>query len=44
MLVLLTGATGYVGSYTLDALLGRGHTVRALVRSAEPALAEREGV
>ncbi len=32
MHVLLTGATGYVGSYVLDALLQRDHVVRALVR------------
>ncbi len=32
MHVFLTGATGYVGSYVLRALLGRGHTVRCLVR------------
>ena len=43
MHVLLTGATGYVGGYVLDALLARGHTVRALVRSAE-GLAPRENV
>lgn len=44
MLVLLTGATGYVGSYVLDALLARGHTVRALTRSAAPGLDGRDGV
>ncbi|MDX1421043.1 MAG: NAD-dependent epimerase/dehydratase family protein [Rubricoccaceae bacterium] len=33
MHVLLTGATGYVGGYTLRALHARGHTVRALARS-----------
>ena len=44
MTVLLTGATGYVGSYVLDALLGRGHAVRALSRDAAPALAARPGV
>ncbi|MEM6931658.1 MAG: NAD-dependent epimerase/dehydratase family protein, partial [Myxococcota bacterium] len=32
MHVFLTGATGYVGSYVLRALLDRGHTVRCLVR------------
>ena len=32
MTVLLTGATGYVGGYVLDALLRHGHAVRALVR------------
>lgn len=33
MHVLLTGADGYVGGYTLRALRDHGHTVRALVRS-----------
>ena len=33
MHVLLTGAGGYVGGYTLRALVRRGHTVRALVRA-----------
>ena len=32
MKVLVTGATGYVGTYVVRALLARGHTVRALVR------------
>jgi UDP-glucose 4-epimerase len=32
MLVALTGATGFVGSYTAAALARAGHTVRALVR------------
>ena len=31
--VLLTGASGYVGSYLLDELLRRGRRVRALVRT-----------
>lgn len=30
--ILLTGATGYVGSHLLDELLRRDHTVRALAR------------
>jgi nucleoside-diphosphate-sugar epimerase len=33
MLVALTGASGFIGSYTAAALHGAGHTVRALVRS-----------
>lgn len=42
MTVLLTGATGYVGSYVLRALDDAGHTVRCLVRSA-PADLVRQG-
>ena len=30
--VFLTGATGFIGGHVLDALLGAGHPVRALVR------------
>jgi len=37
MRVFLTGATGYVGSAVLDALLRGGHTVTALVRDPEKA-------
>jgi nucleoside-diphosphate-sugar epimerase len=33
MLVALTGATGFIGSYTAAALHRAGHTVRALVRA-----------
>ena len=44
MTVLLTGATGYVGSYVLDALLERGYSVRALARDYDAALAARDGV
>ena len=44
MTVLLTGATGYVGSYVLDALLKRGHAVRALARDRADQLAIRDGV
>src|SRR5512133_2821823 len=32
MLIAITGATGFVGSYTVKALKDRGHRVRALVR------------
>lgn len=34
MLVALTGATGFIGSYTAAALRGAGHDVRALVRES----------
>ena len=37
MRIFLTGATGYVGSAVLDALLRAGHSVTALVRSPETA-------
>lgn len=37
MRIFLTGATGYVGSAVLDALLRGGHTVTALVRDPERA-------
>src|SRR4029079_13493732 len=33
MRVLVTGATGFVGRYTVPAIAQRGHTVRALTRS-----------
>jgi len=39
MRVLLTGATGYVGSYVLRALLQQGHTPRCLVRTRTDDLA-----
>lgn len=32
--VFVTGGTGYIGRPLITALLGRGHTVRALVRSS----------
>jgi nucleoside-diphosphate-sugar epimerase len=34
MLVALTGASGFIGSYTAAALHARGHAVRALVRTS----------
>lgn len=37
MRIFLTGATGYVGSAVLDALLRAGHSVTALVRDPEKA-------
>lgn len=37
----LTGATGFVGSHTLEAALGAGHQVRALTRRDQPGV---EGV
>ncbi len=43
MRIFLTGATGYIGSAVLDALVRAGHEVTALVRSGEKAshVAER---
>ncbi len=35
--VLVTGATGFLGSHTAKTLLGRGHQVTALVRNPEKA-------
>jgi nucleoside-diphosphate-sugar epimerase len=37
--VAITGATGFVGAHLADALLARGDRVRALARTAAPALA-----
>jgi nucleoside-diphosphate-sugar epimerase len=45
MRIFLTGATGYIGSSVLDALVRASHTVTALVRSNEKArqVADRGG-
>lgn len=44
MKVLITGATGFVGTHLANALLRRGHTVRILARTPERAAAlERAG-
>ncbi len=37
MRIFLTGATGYIGSAVLDALMRGGHEVTALVRDPEKA-------
>ena len=37
MRIFLTGATGYIGSAVLDALVRGGHDVTALVRNNEKA-------
>src|SRR3989442_5946779 len=39
MTVLVTGASGLVGSHVVEALVARGETVRALVRPASRAAA-----
>ena len=38
-LALITGATGFIGRHTVDALIGAGWRVRALCRNPEPDLA-----
>ncbi len=37
MTIAVTGATGFVGRHAVAVLLGRGHTVRALIRSVDKA-------
>lgn len=37
-IIALTGATGFVGSHTLEAALDAGHQVRALTRREQPAV------
>lgn len=41
MRFLITGATGFLGAYVVDAALHKGHSVRAVVRS--PQAAEKAG-
>src|SRR5690349_780235 len=45
MKILLTGATGNVGSHTLPELVGRGHEVRCLLRlsTANRCFAQQRG-
>ncbi|KXH48466.1 NAD dependent epimerase/dehydratase [Colletotrichum simmondsii] len=39
-LILVTGANGYIGSHTINVLLGLGYRVRGTVRSEKPWLSE----
>lgn len=44
MTVLITGSTGYVGSWTTKALQDRGRKTRLIVRDADKARAMGEAV
>lgn len=44
MKVVLTGATGFIGSHILTELLGHGHEVTALVRDDPELVATPRGV
>jgi 2-alkyl-3-oxoalkanoate reductase len=44
MHVLVTGATGFLGRHVVDALLARGHQVRALHRSSDAAAGLPAGI
>lgn len=37
MKILVTGSTGFIGSYFIPMLLHQGHTVKLLVRNEEKA-------
>jgi nucleoside-diphosphate-sugar epimerase len=41
--ILVAGATGFIGSRTVDYFLGKGHAVRALVRRESPRISKLDG-